>query len=219
MTEKRITTVLFDLDGTVVDTAPDLTAALNRVLAQHQKPPLPLEEVRPHASDGTVALVKLGFGYHRDDPRFEPLREEILASYRDHIADHSTLFLGMGELLLQLQQQQLRLGIVTNKPTALTLPLLQQLQLTSLWGTIVCGDTLPQSKPDPAPLLYACHQLRTEAEATLYVGDAPRDIDAGNRAGMTTIAAAWGYLTSPEQCRHWGASATIHHPGELLALI
>lgn len=211
-----IKTVLFDLDGTFADTAPDLADALNRTLIANAQSPLPFETIRPVVSHGGRALIELGFGIRDDDPRFEPLRQQLLEYYQADIARHTQLFPGMLDLIQQLQQQQLHWGIVTNKPGWLTQPLLACLAMPATPCAVVSGDTLPQRKPDPAPLLHACGQCRCEPAQCLYVGDAERDIIAGKRAGMLTMAALYGYIGIEDQPRQWQADGYVEHPQEIL---
>ena len=212
-----IQTVLFDLDGTLLDTAPDLAAALNTVLEENQLPALPLESIRPMVSHGGIALIKLGFKLQQDDPRFDPLRQRLLTVYRENISRRTTLFPGMDALLRDLEQRGLNWGVVTNKPGWLTDPLLKDLQLYDRAICVISGDTLQQRKPHPAPLLHACQLAESRPEQCLYVGDAQRDIEAGNNAGMYTMVALFGYITDQDQPHSWGATHSIEEPRELLA--
>jgi phosphoglycolate phosphatase len=214
--QPHIRTVLFDLDGTLLDTAPDLADALNRVLQEQGQQPLPLEVIRPHASHGTLALIRLGFQLSPDDPGFEPLRQRLLEIYRDNIANKTRLFSGTDTLLHEIERLGLNWGVVTNKPAFLTEPLLQQLALTPRTACIVSGDTTPNRKPDPEPMLHACHLAGSKAEQCLYVGDAQRDIEAGKNAGMLTLVALYGYIGEHDNPETWGADSMIHHPGEIL---
>jgi len=214
---KKIKTVLFDLDGTLADTAPDLAASLNHVLKNHDYAPLPYETIRPIVSHGGMALVTLGFG--EDHPEFDSLYKELLEYYKNNIANETTLFPGMNELLQALENENINWGVVTNKPGWLTNPLLDALNLTARAATIVSGDTLEQRKPHPAPLLLACNQAGSEAEECLYIGDAERDIEAGNRAGMTTIVALFGYIAESDTPDTWGAHASINSPQAIIPII
>lgn len=214
---KKIKTVLFDLDGTLADTAPDLAASLNHVLKNHDYDPLPYEIIRPIVSHGGMALVTLGFG--EDHPDFDSLYKELLEYYKNNIANETTLFPGMNELLQELENENINWGVVTNKPGWLTDPLLDALNLTSRAATIVSGDTLEQRKPHPAPLLHACNQAGSKAEECLYIGDAERDIEAGNRAGMTTIVALFGYIAESDTPHTWGAHASINSPQAIIPII
>lgn len=210
--------VLFDLDGTFADTAPDLAHALNQTLVRHGKPAMSLEEVRPGVSHGSFALIKLGFGIDQDDSRFESLRQELLQFYIDNICLHTTLFPGMEDLILQLEEKDIPWGIVTNKPGWLTNPLMQQLDMTRRAACIVSGDTTPYSKPHPEPILHACRLAGGHEPADcIYVGDAKRDIEAGNSAGTTTLVAMFGYVDSDDKPEEWEADGHIDHPSEILS--
>jgi len=213
----KIKTVLFDLDGTLADTAPDLAAALNHVLKTHNCEPLPYETIRPYVSHGGIALTTLGFG--KEHPEFDSLYKELLAHYENNIANETTLFAGMDDLLTNLEANNLNWGVVTNKPGWLTAPLMQALKLTSRAATIVSGDTLEQRKPHPAPILHACNQAGSEAAECIYIGDAERDIEAGNAAGMLSIIALFGYISESDKPNEWNAHASINHPKEILSII
>jgi len=213
----NIKTVLFDLDGTLADTAPDLANALNYVLTKHNYEALPYKAIRPFVSHGGMALITLGFG--EDHPQFDTFYKELLDHYQANIANETTLFPGMDELLLELENKDISWGVVTNKPGWLTDPLLKALNLTSRAATIVSGDTLKERKPHPAPLLYACKQAGSKAEECLYVGDAERDIEAGNNAGMLTIVALFGYIAESDTPENWGANSFIETPHAIIPLI
>lgn len=211
-----IRTVLFDLDGTLLDTAPDLADALNAVLMEQGRAPLPFEQIRPVVSHGGIALIQLGFGLDRSDPGFELLRQRLLAIYRDNLAVKTRLFTGMEKLLDAIEQRGLNWGIVTNKPEWLTEPLLQTLGLRERASCVVSGDTLEQRKPHPAPMLHACELAGSHPEQCVYVGDAERDIEAGRNAGMYTLVALFGYIQPQDVPENWQASALIAQPGEIL---
>ena len=213
----KIKTVLFDLDGTLADTAPDLAGALNYVLKSHNYEPLPYETIRPFVSHGGVALTTLGFG--KDHPEFDTLYKELLAHYQANIANETKLFEGMHDLLIELEKNNMNWGVVTNKPAWLTEPLMEALNLSSRAAAIVSGDTLEQRKPHPAPILHACEQAGSDASECIYIGDAERDIEAGNRAGMPSIIALFGYIDKSDTPNNWGAHATIKHPKEILSII
>lgn len=212
-----IRTILFDLDGTLLDTAPDLAAALNTVLEENRQPLLPLESIRRVVSHGGSALIKLGFKLQQDDPRFDPLRQRLLTVYRENISRHTTLFPGMDLLLRDIEQRGLNWGVVTNKPGWLTDPLMKDLQLYHRALCVISGDTLQHCKPHPAPLLHACQLANCRPGQCLYVGDAQRDIEAGRNAGMYTMVALFGYFTDQDQPHDWGATHMIEEPRELLA--
>ncbi len=211
--------LLFDLDGTLVDTAPDLAAALNHTLVQYQQPPLPLARIRPVVSYGARGLIRLGFGLTPEDAEFTPIREQLLAYYRQHLYQHSSLFPGMQSVLAHLAARQIVWGIVTNKPGWLTEPLLAGLQLTDQVAVIVSGDTCDRPKPDPAPIHYACEQLRLAPQASWYLGDAARDMQAGRAAGCVTVGAAYGYIHPDERIADWSADHLIQRPADILDLL
>lgn len=212
-------TVLFDLDGTLADTAPDIAHALNRVRREHGLAPLPYERIRPHVSHGAGALIRLGLGREPHEPDFEPLRRRFLDLYRDHLARETRLFPGAAELLDGIEWRGMNWGVVTNKPAALTLPLMEQLGLAARAACIVSGDTTAQRKPHPEPMRYACTQAGSRVAQCLYVGDAQRDIEAGRQAGMQTLVALFGYIGADEQPQHWGANGMIEHPLQILEWI
>ncbi len=195
-------TVLFDLDGTLVDTAPDLVSALNRIRLQYNLPVLADNAVRPVVSQGAKALVALAFDSQTE---LEKIRQEFLQAYAHNICQASALFDGMPDVLSYLERQQITWGIVTNKNTELSTPLLQQLNLLERSGCLVCGDTLAEKKPSPAPLLLACQQLNCKPQDTLYIGDAATDIESAKAAGMTSIAALYGYISNEINPKDWQA--------------
>ncbi|WP_044840798.1 HAD-IA family hydrolase [Thalassomonas viridans] len=215
----RYQAVLFDLDGTLLDTANDLGAALNHVLKQHNMPQVPAEAFRPVASDGAKGLLELGFGNALTSLDYDLLRQEFLRYYRENIARHTCFYQGIAQLLTALNKHRLPWGVVTNKPIALTEKLLPHYPLFQHCAVTVGGDSLAQRKPHPAPLLYASSQLALEPEQCLYVGDALRDIQAGNEAKMTTVVAKWGYIADPRECDAWQADLLADHPADILAYI
>lgn len=214
-----IRTVFFDLDGTLADTAPDLAFALNEVLVEQGQAPLPFERIRPVVSHGAIALVRLGFGIGPEDGRFAALRQRLIDIYRDNLTRRTRLFPGMAELLAAIEARGMRWGVVTNKPAALTEPLMEQLGLSTRAAAIVSGDTLPVRKPAPAPMLLACERARSHPAHCVYVGDAERDVQAGRNAGMATLVALFGYLGDQDRPEEWGADGMIAHPGEVLPWI
>ncbi|HWA12399.1 MAG TPA: HAD-IA family hydrolase [Burkholderiales bacterium] len=209
--------VLFDLDGTLADTAPDLGYALNRQRIARGMPELPIEAVRAHASSGARGLLKAGFNLGPEDPGYEAMREEFLDIYAQNLARESDLFPGMASLLGRIEAMGLRWGIVTNKAERFTLPLLRLMGLFDRAAVVVCGDTTPHAKPHPAPLLAAMEKLALPAAGCLYVGDDERDVRAGQAAGMPVIVARYGYLGSGTPPEAWGADGFIDSPMELLA--
>lgn len=214
--KKDYTTVLFDLDGTLLDTAPDLANALNAVLQANGRAPLPFEFIRPVVSHGGNALIELGFDLKPGDSGFEPLRRQLLDYYENNIAQQTRLFPGMDEVLAYLETHGIHWGVVTNKPAWLTDPLMEALALSTRAAGIVSGDTLPERKPHPAPLLHACRLIGGDPQQCVYVGDAERDIQAGNSAGMATLVALFGYLLETDRPETWGATALIRQPQEIV---
>jgi N-acetyl-D-muramate 6-phosphate phosphatase len=213
----RFKIVLFDLDGTFADTAADLAHALNQTLQLHGEPTLSLEQIRPAVSHGGIALIRLGFNIELKDPRFESLRHDLLRFYIQDICLHTTLFPGMEPLLQRLEENNIPWGIVTNKPEWLTNPLMQQLQMTERAACIVCGDTTPNPKPHPEPILLACKLAGGHNPSEcIYIGDAKRDIEAGNSAGTATLTALFGYIDENDNPDEWGADGTIEHPSQIL---
>ena len=213
---RPIQTVLFDLDGTLLDTAPDLANALNATLRLNGLPPLPYEQIRPVVSHGGQALIKLGFSLGPGHDDFEPLKKQLLDYYQAHIAEQTSLFPGMSDVLNSIEKLDLNWGVVTNKPAWLTEPLMDALDLTRRASTIVSGDTLNERKPHPAPLLYACKVTGSKPDTCLYVGDAQRDIEAGHNAGMPTLVAMFGYLMAEDKPETWGATALVRQPSDIL---
>ena len=214
---RGIRTVLFDLDGTLLDTAPDLAAALNAVLTENHRAPLPVEAIRPAVSHGGVAIIRHGFGLHAADPAIEALRQRLLTLYRANISKLTRPFPGMLDVLETLEARGLNWGVVTNKPGWLTEPLLGNLGLLQRAACVVSGDTLAQSKPDPAPMLHACALAGSEPRHCVYLGDALRDVEAGRNAGMFTLVALFGYLGESDRPEAWQADAMLHTPADLLA--
>ena len=208
--------VLFDLDGTLLDTAPDLTLALTELLASKNRAPVAPEDARNHVSQGAVAVTRLGFPEVTDKIEFEQLRQEFLHHYSKNICIESSLFPGMEDLLRTFEGNNTPWGVVTNKPGWLTRPLLDALSLSDRAACIVSGDTLERRKPYPDPLLHACKGLNLSTESTIYIGDDPRDIYAGNAAGMYTCVAKFGYIDSMYDTDTWGADFSIDHPEELM---
>ena len=211
--------VLFDLDGTFADTAPDLAAALNHARAARQLPPLPLEALRPQASHGSRGLLKAGFGIDPDAPDYDALRDIFLDHYERNICVHTRLFQGMAELVEILERRGIRWGIVTNKPHRYTLPLMQALGYSSRAACLVSGDTCANAKPHPEPMLKACELTGVAPQHCLYLGDDLRDMQAANAARMRGVIAKYGYISADALLENWGAHAIIDHPMELLDLL
>ena len=210
-----IDTILFDLDGTLADTAPDLAGALNAIRVKQGLTELPLETISPTVSLGGNAMIKLAFGLEESDDGFEEIREQFLNYYLEHIADETQLYEGMQELLTTLENNNKNWGIVTNKSTWLTTPLLEALELDKRSACIVCGDTTEHRKPHPAPILHACELMKAEPATTLYIGDAQRDIEAGSRAGTKTMVALYGYIEENENPVDWNADSMVNSVHEI----
>jgi phosphoglycolate phosphatase len=211
-----IKAVLFDLDGTLADTARDLGAALNRLLAEEGLPPQPYATVRPIASHGARGLVSLGFGIDKTHPRFEEYRLRFLDLYEHSFADETVLFDDINALLREIDARGLKWGIVTNKPMRFTDRLVPALPFAVPPAVVVSGDTVGVAKPDPAPMLHAAQQIDIAPEHCLYVGDAERDIQAGRAVGMKTVLVNWGYIADSDDTDSWQADITIDQPLALL---
>jgi N-acetyl-D-muramate 6-phosphate phosphatase len=211
----QVKAVLFDLDGTLIDTAPDMIAALNQLRAEENAPAIAYELARTQVSHGSSGLVKLAFP-NVDSQLFETLRHRFLRLYDARIAQDTELFSGCETLLNTLESRSVRWGIVTNKPGFLTTPLLAALGLDLRAGCVVSGDTLPQRKPHPAPLLHAATQLSVAAASCIYIGDAERDIQSARAAGMPVLLARYGYLGPHDDPDSWQADAQIDTPLQVL---
>ncbi|WP_036303503.1 HAD family hydrolase [Methylotenera sp. L2L1] len=211
--------ILFDLDGTLVDTAHDLAYALNLQRVRHGLAELPLDVIRPYASHGSKGLLAVGFDLTTEDAVFDEMREEYLAIYDQVLTRQPILFDGISELLTSLEAKNIPWGVVTNKPRRFTQPLMQSIGLLTRAACVVSGDDAPQPKPAPDTLLMACKQADINPEQCWYVGDAERDIQAGKAAGMRTVVALYGYLADTDQPAAWGADQTINEPLDLLALV
>ena len=210
--------VLFDLDGTLIDTAPDMVAVLQDLQKAHGIEPLPYALGRANVSHGAIGLLRVGFPDEHAQYN-SPLHLEYLERYTQRICVKSVLFDGLGELLDELDSAGIRWGIVTNKPERLTRPLLQMLNLESRSACIVSGDTVAERKPHPAPMLHACEVAGMTPQQTITVGDAARDIEAGRAAGMATIAAAYGYVTEDDDPANWGADEIVADTADLAQMV
>ncbi len=214
-----IRALLFDLDGTFADTAPDLAYALNETLSAFGKRPLPYEQVRPAVSHGAIALIRLGFEMKPQDQGFEKRRQHLLQVYENNICRETVLFDGIQTLIEEAETQRLPWGIITNKPAWLTKPLMQAMGLSERAGCIISGDTCEHNKPHPQPMLHAAELVNTDPQHCIYVGDARRDIEAGKAAGMLTAAALYGYIEAHDPPSTWDADWQIETPQDLLRLI
>lgn len=216
---QTVRAVLFDLDGTLLDTAPDFVVVLNQLLGEHDRPALPAATIRRRVSNGARALVELAFGVGPGDPAYEPLRERLLEIYSGHLAVYTELFPGLQRLLTQLDEWQIPWGIATNKPAAYAIPLMEQLDLQPAPECIICPDHVEERKPHPESLFLAAKQLGCEPRDIVYVGDHLRDIECGKRAGAITIAAAYGYIEEGDDVDAWGADYRVEHGEEMLGIL
>jgi N-acetyl-D-muramate 6-phosphate phosphatase len=208
--------LLFDLDGTLVDSAPDLAGAANDLRDQHGLPPLAYAALRPMVGTGARGMVGVAFGVTPEDARFGALRDAFLARYAERLLVHTRVFDAMHPVLDHLDARGQRWGIVTNKAMRFTEPIVAGLGLASRAAVVIAGDTTPHAKPHPEPLLEAARRLGVAPAACAYVGDDERDIVAGRAAGMQTLAAAWGYLGQGEPVQAWGADGVLESPAALL---
>lgn len=207
--------LLLDLDGTLLDTAGDLVGALNRVLEDEGKALVSIEEGQPYISTGVAGLIKIGFGLERDEGQSVELQKRLVDYYSKNMTEHTVLFDGMENLLARIESQGMQWGVVTNKSTVLTLPLLKMLGLFDHAACVVCRDTTAEAKPSPMPMHHACEVAGITAETTLYVGDALTDMQAANSAGMISIAARYGYLMDKADADRWQADGFVDHPSEI----
>lgn len=219
MTAHSPQAVLFDLDGTLIDTAPDFVVAVNQLLQEHQRSPVDAERIRQQVSAGARAVVCLAFDIDSDHPTTDALRERFLTLYDEHLSSQASLFEGLDQLLDRLDQQGIPWGIVTNKPFNLAEKLIQRLQLHKRCQTLICPEHVAERKPAPESLFLACREIDVAPEQCIYVGDHQRDIAAGLNAGMETIAALYGYIPSGEAVDEWGAHHTVKHSRDLEALL
>ena len=215
----RPAAVLFDLDGTLLDTAPDFVLALNALRVEEGLTALSLDDIRPHVSHGSPALIRVAFGADDDQARFDRRRLRLLDLYAATLAQAAQLFPGMDEVLDTIEQRGLVWGIVTNKPTWLTTPLLQAFKLGARAGCVIAGDSAARAKPFPDPLLAAARVLGCAPARCLYLGDAERDVTAARAAGMTAVIALYGYLGIDDQPHCWGGDGVINAPRDLLTWI
>lgn len=211
--------ILFDFDGTLADTAPDLAAAANVQRVEQGLAPLPNEVLRPMASHGARGLLGVALGLTPQADGYEAAKQQFLADYERNIAVHTILFPGVQTLLAQLHERDFKWGIVTNKVTRLTLPLVKHLDLHEVSVVVVCGDTTAFSKPHPEPLFHAAREAGYAPEDCIYIGDDLRDIVAGKAAGMKTIAVAYGYSGDGHPVESWNADELVRTPHELMAAI
>ncbi|MGY4493037.1 N-acetylmuramic acid 6-phosphate phosphatase MupP [Pseudomonas sp. TE3610] len=211
----RLRAVLFDMDGTLLDTAPDFIAICQAMLAERNLPAVDDQLIRDVVSGGAKAMVSAAFALSPSAPEFEALRLEFLERYQVGCAVHSRLYDGMAELLLDIERAGLRWGVVTNKPVRFAEPIMQQLGLAERSALLICPDHVTHSKPDPEPLTLACKMLDLDPASVLFVGDDLRDIESGRDAGTRTAAVRYGYIHPHDNPSHWGADVVVDHPLEL----
>ncbi len=215
----NIDCVLFDLDGTLLDTAPEFAVAVNRLRAEHQLPAMDYAPIRATVSDGARALTRLALDIEEEHPSFQAARLRLLAIYEEDLGAHSAPFPGIPELLLALAERGIRWGIVTNKPSHYAEPLMRRIVLEPTSSTLVCPDHVGMPKPAPEPLWHACQQVGVAPGRTLYVGDHRRDIEAARNAGMPSAAAGWGYIHPDDPLENWGADLVADDAHALAQLI
>ncbi|RBP25636.1 phosphoglycolate phosphatase [Marinobacter pelagius] len=218
-TDPKPSVVLFDLDGTLIDTAPDFIRCLNQLREQHGLAPLPPEQIRRSVSNGARAMIRVGFGLEPEHPDYTEKHTAFLDLYKAGVAVETALFEGMDELLRGLEERDIPWGIVTNKPVRFAAPLVEALGLAQRCAAVVCPDHVAQRKPHPEALFLACTQIGAQPETAIYVGDHERDIEAGRNAGMRTIAVRYGYIEEPETVDLWQADLIADTVSDLVKLL
>ena len=216
---ENIQAVLFDLDGTLIDSAPDLGAAVDKMRVARGMSSLPLSHYRPMAGAGARGMIGLAFGWTPDHPDYEQLKEEFFVNYTSCMTERTLAFDGVPQLIQELVNLKMPWGVVTNKSKRFAEPLTQAMPLFSSAAVLISGDTTPHAKPHPAPLLEAAKRLGIDPRACVYVGDDERDIVAGHAAQMKTVAATYGYLGTQSDVKSWKAHAQIDNPAQLLKLL
>ncbi|NRA62413.1 MAG: HAD-IA family hydrolase [Psychrobium sp.] len=217
--EQSYRAILFDLDGTLLDTAADLGAAVNKMLVNDNLAPLSQQVIFHTASQGAIALIKAGYGDNCDIETYQNMRTTFLDNYQNNIAVHTCYFDGVQAMLATLDELKIPWGIVTNKPTLYTELLLAHFPVLANCAAIVCGDTLAVHKPDPAPLLLAATQMGIKAQEFVYVGDARTDMIASNAANMLSVAANYGYIPPNDPCIDWPSAIIIDQASDLLTIL
>ena len=214
--QRSIRAILFDLDGTLIDSAPDLGAAADQMRVARGMPSLPMADYRPYAGSGARGMLRVAFGMQPEDTEFPAMREESFQNYDRRMTQDTTVFDGVSDMLASIVARQLHWGVVTNKSKRFTEPLSRQMALFASAGAVVSGDTTPHAKPHPEPLFEAARRIGVDPQDCVYVGDDERDIIAGKAAGMHTVAAVYGYLGEKQSGAHWEAEDVINSPHELL---
>jgi 2-phosphoglycolate phosphatase len=215
----KLKALLLDLDGTLVDTAPDMVGTLNRLLRNHGQAAADQSAASKLVSNGARALIEFGFARPLEEAHTLDLIAQFLSDYAEHVADQSELYAGMSDVLDLCAENNIVWGVITNKPLELSRALLEGLGLFDRCSILLGGDSLPVKKPDPAPMLHSCMVLNLAPSECLYVGDHERDILAGKNAGMDTAAALWGYINEDQNPAGWGASYIVNEPGGLMQLV
>ncbi|HYE38091.1 HAD-IA family hydrolase [Methylocaldum sp.] len=211
-----VSAVLFDLDGTLLDTAPDLVFAANAALAEADIPPRSMAELKPCISGGAAVMLRCALNGDYEQVLFDRVLQRMLELYQSHVADRTQFFDGIESVLDALEQRDVPWGIVTNKMSRFTDPLLEKLNLAGRAGCVISGDTTAEKKPHPLPLLEASRRLDLTPEGCVYIGDAPGDVEAGRRAGMTTLTALYGYIAAGDAPHDWGADGLLASPRDFL---
>ncbi|WP_325435672.1 N-acetylmuramic acid 6-phosphate phosphatase MupP [Pseudomonas nitroreducens] len=216
---RMLRAVLFDMDGTLLDTAPDFVAVCQAMLVAHGRAPIDDQRIQDVVSGGARAMVAATFDMDPEAPGFETLRQEFLDRYQEHCAVFTRPYEGMAELLESIERSRLIWGVVTNKPVRFAAPIMEQLGLAERSAVLVCPDHVKNSKPDPEMLLLACSQLNIDPSEVLFIGDDLRDIESGRAAGTKTAAVRYGYIHPDDNPAHWGADVIVDHPRDLLAVL
>jgi len=211
--------VLFDFDGTFADTARDMINALNRLRQIHGKPPLLFDDLQGHVSDGTPALIRIGFGFSPGDDEYEAYRQQFLQIYKSNLCGFTDIYPGIGDLLERFRLEKTAWGIVTNKPEGLTIEIMEKLGLLKDACVIIGGDSLPQRKPHPLPILHACDVAGVDPRCAVFIGDSVRDILAGQRAGTDTIAVTYGYIPPGDDPSQWKADHVVDTVDEITDIL
>jgi 2-phosphoglycolate phosphatase len=217
-TLKNIQAVFFDLDGTLLDTAPDLVAACNQVLQEYQKPPISLNEFKYYIHGGAMMMICESFGVSPHHPDYPKIKSQFLKHYQSQIIQNTCLYPGIENTLQLLEKQRIPWGVITNKLEYLTKPIMDHFGFSQRCCCIICGDTLPTPKPHPAPLLHACQLIKVQPQNSVFVGDSLIDMQAATAAGMTSVAAAYGYLPKDSQLSSWPCDVSVHTPYDLVCL-
>jgi phosphoglycolate phosphatase len=216
---KSLKAVLFDLDGTLIDTAPDFAFVIDVMRQRRKMPSIPYAKVLQTVSDGSRGMVQMAFDAAEDSDEFEALRQELLELYATHLADNSRLYSGMEEVLRDIETRGLHWGVVTNKPVLYAEPLLRALNLHKRCSSLICPDHVKQRKPDPESLELACRQIGCTTADAIFFGDHHRDIEAGKNAGMPTVACAYGYVHPDDLCTNWQADYIVTSAYDILPLL